>query len=155
MSLPLPVASGTYILLLDLPQATPLQVGRLGDFHFPSGVYAYVGSAFGPGGLRARLGRHLHPGRPHWHVDYLRLVAQVCGIAYALTPRPQECLWSQALASLPGAWLPAPGFGASDCRKGCRAHLIGLGKSGCPIQEKVKREIVGVTGALNWIENQP
>ena len=37
------------------------------------GLYAYVGSAWGPGGLVARVGRHMR-GRfkkPKWHVDWL------------------------------------------------------------------------------------
>jgi hypothetical protein len=37
-----------------------------------------------------------------------------------------ECLWSQALATQSGAFLPASGFGASDCRAGCAAHLVGF-----------------------------
>ena len=60
--------SGTYALLLKLPKQGQLQVGALGTFAFQAGWYVYVGSAFGPGGLAARVGRHLRGlGTPcHW-----------------------------------------------------------------------------------------
>ncbi len=145
MNPPLPAAPGTYALLLHLNQATSLQVGRLGDFHFPAGFYAYVGSAFGPGGLHARLRHHLQSGRAHWHVDYLRRLAQVHSIYFALTLQPQECLWSQALANLPHAWLPAPGFGASDCRNGCPTHLIGLSLEERSAQAQVQQALEGLS----------
>ncbi len=86
----------------------------------------------GTGGLRARLGRHLRgEGKSHWHIDTLRRVARVQDICYLAAPwitvgQRLECLWSQALASLPGATVPVPGFGASDCRLGCPAHLVAL-----------------------------
>jgi hypothetical protein len=54
----------------------------------------------------------------------LRAVTQVTGFCYALAPL--ECCWSLALAGLPGAEIPARGFGASDCRANpirCPAHL--------------------------------
>ncbi len=125
----LPVRPGSYALILELPQAVDLTVGRLGRFTFPAGVYLYLGSAHGPGGLRARLGRHLRgEGKPRWHIDVLRAVAGVRGYEFsvergALAP-PQECRWSQRLAALPGSKVIAPGFGARDCRWGCAAHLI-------------------------------
>ena len=131
----LPVEPGAYGLFLSLQQAVKLQVGRLGMAEFASGMYAYLGSAGAPGGLRARLGRHLTgAGRQHWHVDYLRAEAEIGGYVYITTTGlsdkeqslPIECLWSQALAILPGASIPMVGFGASDCNCGCPAHLIYL-----------------------------
>ena len=45
---------------------------RFGKLTLAAGQYAYVGSAHGPGGLRARVGRHLRAEKPlHWHIDYL------------------------------------------------------------------------------------
>jgi Uri superfamily endonuclease len=37
-----------------------------------------------------------------------------------------ECRWSQALAGVKEIHIPLPGFGASDCRSGCTAHLVAL-----------------------------
>jgi Uri superfamily endonuclease len=137
---PLPKFPGTYALFLHLPESRQLRVGGLGELFFPAGDYIYLGSACGPGGLRARLGRHLRGhGTPRWHIDYLRELAPVSGYSYlkagqgaqnlperSLMPGREklECRWSQALAALPGASVPAPGFGASDCSAGCRAHLV-------------------------------
>ena len=91
----------------------------------PAGDYVYVGSACGPGGLRARLGRHLSgAGRPHWHIDALRGHARIVGAYYCVSALRLECRWVQALLALPGVTAPAPGFGASDCRSGCLAHLV-------------------------------
>ncbi len=127
---PLPAAPGAYALALRLEHSVQLQVGALGEAEFAAGVYLYLGSAHGPGGLRARLGRHLEGrGRRRWHVDYLRAVAFPVAWAFTTAPAPGppwECVWSQALAALPQAWVPLPGFGAADCRYGCPAHLIGL-----------------------------
>ena len=124
----IPHEPGTYLLWLCLPNSKDLTVGKLGRYNFPPGDYVYLGSARGPGGLRARLGRHLRgSGRPHWHIDRLRAAAQVRGFGYQLSSAHTilaECVWSQKLAALPGASLPASGFGASDCHSGCTAHLV-------------------------------
>lgn len=47
--------SGTYILILSSPARSTIDVGRLGRMTLAHGYYLYVGSAFGPGGLRARI----------------------------------------------------------------------------------------------------
>ena len=88
------------------------------------GAYLYVGSAHGPGGLRARLGRHLAgAGRPHWHIDYLRATARPLGVLVRCDSRRQECAWSRWLLHQ-GAAVVA-GFGANDCR--CQGHLYHAG----------------------------
>ncbi len=114
--------SGTYIIFAYLDHEATLTIGRLGDFSFPAGYYAYVGSARGPGGLRARLARHLRAEkRPRWHVDRLLQVATVVEIWQAFSTERLECKWAEALQELPAAAVPVAGFGSSDC--GCRAHL--------------------------------
>ncbi len=119
----LPDRAGTYTLILELPNTTAITVGRLGRFQFPRGWYVYVGSARGPGGLAARISRHLRSPKPlHWHVDYLRADAQPIEIWYATGSQKRECAWACALAGLGGASIPVPRFGASDCR--CTTHLI-------------------------------
>lgn len=54
---------GTYALLLRLREQTPICVGAQGEIVFPQGYYVYVGSAFGPGGVRRRVAHHLAPPR--------------------------------------------------------------------------------------------
>ena len=61
------LGKGTYALLLHLDSQRRIAVGRLKEFDFPAGHYVYVGSALGPGGLGARIGRHLRPcTKAHW-----------------------------------------------------------------------------------------
>ncbi len=118
--------TGTYALLLELPRSVRLRVGRLGLVTFDAPVYLYVGSAFGPGGLAARLGHHLRRApRPHWHIDYLRRAASVADLWTTTDPRRLECVWLAAASHLRSARL-VPGFGASDCR--CTSHLVALPK---------------------------
>ncbi len=123
MTAGLPPRPGTYVLFLRLRDERTLAVGRLGRFRFPPGLYAYIGSGRGPGGLAARVGRHLrHPKPLRWHVDYLRVHAEPVALWLAEGTDRRECAWAQGLARLEGAVFPAPGFGASDCH--CPSHLI-------------------------------
>jgi len=132
----LPTAKGSYALLFHLSQPAQLKIGRLGKFAFSPGNYLYLGSAGGSGGLRARLRHHLRIAeRPHWHLDWLRPHLEARAVFYTLAGEngaPLECVWaaeasSRAAASVrPGAGVPAPGFGASDCRQGCAAHFFRL-----------------------------
>jgi Uri superfamily endonuclease len=120
-----PTVPGSYALHLSLAQPARLEIGRLGVFDFPPGGYLYLGSARGPGGLRARLRHHARAaGKPHWHIDYLRAAARLEGVWISTDPARLECAWSQALQQIPGAQFPVPGFGAGDCTCGCAAHLM-------------------------------
>jgi Uri superfamily endonuclease len=117
-----PAARGCYVVWLRLTTPVRLRVGRAGIFDLPGGYYAYVGSAFGPGGLRARLGRHWSGARCcHWHVDYLRAVAAPVAAWYQAQQLPTEHAWAAILAS-GSRFRAVRGFGCSDCR--CEAHLF-------------------------------
>jgi len=114
---------GTYVLILQVAHPARIQVGRLGCFDFRAGVYAYAGSAFGPGGLAARVGRHLKTEkRLRWHIDYLRGISRVSAVWYTVYPVRREHDWARILLQRRGASVPIPGFGSSDCR--CKSHLV-------------------------------
>jgi Uri superfamily endonuclease len=116
---------GVYILVLNLPAEETISIGRLGPVCFPAGRYLYTGSAMGPGGLAARVARHCRNQKKlHWHIDYLLASATVEEIWWQATEERIECRWAVAALSLPGACVPAPRFGASDCT--CPAHLVHL-----------------------------
>lgn len=113
---------GTYALLMRFVQAANVEVGRLGTFAFPPGYYLYLGSARGPGGLAARLGRHRRRVKKlHWHVDYLLQHAELVEVWSAISGERLECRWAEVARELAGARVVIPCFGASDCR--CPAHL--------------------------------
>lgn len=118
---------GNYLLILHLEQDLQhLPIGRLGCFDFASGYYLYVGSAFGSGGLAARIGYHQQPrkARPHWHIDYLRPHTRLIEAWAVATPMRLECLWCAKLTAIPDIQTSVRGFGASDTS--CLTHLFYL-----------------------------
>ncbi len=136
--------NGTYVLYLELRSEKRLTVGRLGNVRFRVGHYAYVGRAFGPGGLAARLAHHLRAGAsPHWHIDWLRPHGTVREIWYARTAPSDEHQWARALALIRGTTLPARGFGSSDC--GCHAHLIHFRR--IPSKATLRRKLGRLSGS--------
>ncbi|MBA1149049.1 GIY-YIG nuclease family protein [Ectothiorhodospiraceae bacterium WFHF3C12] len=113
---------GSYLLVLRLVTPRTVTVGRLGSVAFPAGLHVYAGSARGPGGVAARLGRHLRgTGRRRWHVDYLRVECTVAFAAFSTGEAGRECPWARLLVELGGHEV-SRGFGASDCR--CPTHLL-------------------------------
>ena len=119
----IPTTKGTYLISLKLDISKTIRVGKLGKFNFHSGLYFYVGSACGPGGLRARIKRHLKINKKmHWHIDYLRDRANIEKIIYSLNGTPRECDWSRFLQTHSKYLLLINNFGASDCR--CATHLF-------------------------------
>ena len=123
----IPDDKGSYIFTFHIPVQIALQIGRLGFFNFPGGIYHYCGSAQGSGGLKARLQRHLNDSAPqHWHIDYLKPWIRPIEMRWIIDHRPHECLWAQHLAANSLSSVPVPKFGATDCKQQCPAHLINL-----------------------------
>lgn len=121
----IPPAKGTYVLIAHLPADRSMQIGRFGTFEFRSGYYAYVGSAFGPGGLRARIRHHsATSSRPHWHIDYLLRHATLLEAWFTAAPERMEDPWAILLAASSRFKTPIPGFGASDSRQSGATHLF-------------------------------
>lgn len=113
---------GVYQLWLRVSVDLRVTVGRLGRFHFPAGLYVYTGRA--ARALRARVLRHVRGSpRKHWHIDYLLAGrgVRIERVALASDDPREECACHQTV-SRRGRYV-APGFGASDCREGCSAHL--------------------------------
>jgi Uri superfamily endonuclease len=118
----IPDTTGAYALAIGLPE--PLSMIRFPDATLPGGAYVYCGSAYGPGGLRARVARHLrHEKSMRWHVDYLTRRGSVRAIL--AIPGGSECALLSSVLACPGAGVPIRGFGSSDCRR-CPAHLAAV-----------------------------
>lgn len=115
----LPAVPGAYALLIVLDHPLELVLPGKPAAVLAPGRYLYCGSARGPGGLRARVGRHFRRGKPvRWHIDRLTEGGRLTG-AWVF-PGGDECA---VVASLSGLPVPVPGFGSSDCRT-CASHLL-------------------------------
>lgn len=111
----------SYQLRIVVTQPLRCVIGRLGEFEFAAGRYVYSGSARRH--LEARIARHLRTQKPlRWHIDYL-LGAPGVQVVGVVRSRRGECGLNRSIAGS----IPVPGFGASDCRNGCAAHLKYLG----------------------------
>jgi Uri superfamily endonuclease len=108
------LGTGSYALLFEI--ARPVST-KLGNFE---GTYCYVGSAFGPGGLGARISRHLRPEKPlQWHIDDLTTSTHFVPRGVYASCKRAECDLAGRLA---GIFSGHDGFGSSDCR--CPTHLF-------------------------------
>ena len=117
-----PASSGAYLLILRFDQPLAPSIPTLSADILPPGWYAYAGSARGPGGMRARISRHLKTDKPvHWHIDRLTPAADpLLALAY---PQANECGLIAGLLACGAFAVPLPRFGASDCRQ-CPSHLL-------------------------------
>lgn len=131
-----------------LPDAVPVQAGLDKGFPEWKGAYAlvlyftrpvtfvhqgrsctlgpgwlvYAGSAYGPGGVGARLRRHFRQDKKqHWHVD--RLTTRADSLAAFALEGGSECAVVHRLLASGEFSVPIDGFGSSDCPS-CRAHLL-------------------------------
>ncbi|NPA76903.1 MAG: DUF123 domain-containing protein [Candidatus Diapherotrites archaeon] len=85
------------------------------------GIYAYVGSAFGPGGLKARILRHWRQEKKiHWHIDWITK-SEACEHigAFVFVGKRIE---SEIAGLLERKYKAVPGFGASDSKED--SHLF-------------------------------
>jgi len=113
---------GTYVLILRSSSKATVQVGQWGQITLKKGYYIYVGSAFGPGGVQARVSRHFRKNKPtHWHIDYLRKFLNPVAVWYTHNPERLEHKWAQFLSNLSGI-TSIQRFGCSDCN--CQSHLF-------------------------------
>lgn len=114
----------SYQLVIELASPVRCTIGRLGTFDFPAGRYIYTGSA--RRAFEARITRHLAGAvNRHWHIDYL-LAAPGARVVAVVRSRRAECVLNAATAGR----AIVPGFGASDCRANCGAHLKFRGAAG-------------------------
>lgn len=119
----IPNQPGSYLLVYSSDRASSIQVGKLGQIELSPGYYFYTGSAFGPGGVRARV-RH-HQGiskKPHWHLDYIRPSLSLLEVCYSLDAIRYEHVWANILYDVLKMQIPLVGLGASDCL--CHSHFF-------------------------------
>lgn len=123
---------GAYKLYIRFSHTVRLNVGALGSLSLAPGTYVYTGSA--KRGLRQRVERHRRlaktkQGRCHWHIDQLLLHPDSRLVRTELFADGDECELSRQLAVRTDVSIPVHGFGATDCKSGCKAHLYRLEKA--------------------------
>lgn len=114
-----PTAAGAYVLIIRIDEPVGVTIAGKPAGTLRPGRYLYCGSAKGPGGLRARLSRHMRRRKSvRWHVDQLTSRGRVRGAWVAVDG--DECDLVAALSHLP---VPIPAFGSTDCAR-CGSHLL-------------------------------
>ena len=108
----------TYQLFINLAQTIEIQIGRLGLFTFPRGIYVYTGSA--KRNMERRITRHFSRDKNlHWDIDYL-LANEQTKIIKVIKSEVEEC---DLNADTKGKTI-VKGFGSSDCKNKCKSHLM-------------------------------
>ncbi len=116
----IPVLPGAYLLLVEVPQVARVKLPNRPRARLVPGRYIYAGSAYGPGGLKARVSRHMRRAkRCCWHIDQLTKIGNVLGV-WAF-PGGIECDLVEMNSAVP---VPIVEFGSTDCKR-CRSHLLG------------------------------
>jgi len=115
---------GTYIIVLKYDYLNKvIPIGKNKELLLAQGFYYYVGSAFGPGGVKARVNHHIRTTeKPHWHLDFLRKHTQIIAIWYTHDKKKREHQWAKVFNENPLTSIPLEGFGSSDCK--CESHLV-------------------------------
>jgi len=120
-----PSEKGSYVIVYSLNDISEVRVGSLGKVEFNPGIYFYCGSAFGSGGLASRIYRHISkPLKQFWHVDYLSQVSKPLRIWFTMSEKSTECSLVRSLDKNQEISPFSRGFGSSDCKEGCFAHLL-------------------------------
>jgi sugar fermentation stimulation protein A len=115
------MAKGIYQLLIYLPKAASIVIGRKGKVRFPKGYYIYTGSA--KKGLQKRVERHKRKSKKHfWHIDYLLDFASIKKVFLFTNGKRNECALNLMMLDKPEAKIIMSKFGSSDCN--CPTHLV-------------------------------
>ncbi|MCD6487845.1 MAG: GIY-YIG nuclease family protein [Desulfurococcales archaeon] len=132
----IPPKKGVYALILVNTIKQYIRVGSLGIRLFKPGIYIYVGSALGPGGLLKRISRHLRrEKKKHWHIDYLTSVKSIeCKvIVWSIVEENPRYDYESLLAK--ELWKTfdrsIKGFGASDKKDYTHLYICNESLSTC------------------------
>lgn len=135
-------SKGTYMLIIDIGDDLNIKVGCLGRCELKKGTYIYIGSARGPGGLKARINRHLKLNKKvKWHIDYLTVnpTVKIRAAVYLKSRAVLETIIAKKLLSNNAFEGVIKGFGCTD-RKGNYTHLYRL-RNPCSVKKLIQELI--------------
>jgi Uri superfamily endonuclease len=136
-----PPLPGAFVLLVEMAERLTVRLPGRPAASLAPGRYLYCGSAYGPGGLRARLKRHARRGKAiRWHVDRITEAGAILGAW--VVPGGKECELTADLSDLP---VPIAGFGSTDCAR-CRSHLLSWPEGAAPASLLCGRGRVRILG---------
>ncbi|MEM1509811.1 MAG: GIY-YIG nuclease family protein [Thermofilaceae archaeon] len=119
----LPVVPGVYALVIIVLNEIELKTRRF-ELRLRPGCYVYIGSARGPGGLAARISRHLKLNKKvRWHIDHLTTKSVAIHYIVFSFNISTECPLTPQLELL-GFKHCVKGFGNTDCKARCTSHLL-------------------------------
>ncbi len=134
----IPGGRGYYALIMKVSSRLVVRTRGGRVFNLDPGIYVYLGSAKGPGGIRARVARHLRRNKKaHWHIDYLTSHPSVeihAVLSFTGEEADMESLLAQRLID---KLKPIPGFGSTDKRND-PTHLYYCGGPDSPVEECIE-----------------
>jgi Uri superfamily endonuclease len=136
----IPELKGTYILVISVVDDLNVKIGCLGRYELKKGIYVYVGSARGPGGLKARIYRHLKLNKKvRWHIDYLTVnpKVKIKAVFYLKSKALLEAAIAKKLFNNDLFEGVIKGFGCTD-KRNSYTHLYKL-KSIGSIEELIRK----------------
>jgi Uri superfamily endonuclease len=128
----IPGEPGYYALFIRVGKQLAIKVKSGRVFRLKPGIYVYIGSARGPGGLRARIERHLRRNKKkHWHIDYLTTnpdVEVLTAVSLAYGEDTGVDVESGLSRHLAGRYEGIEGFGSTD-KPTDKTHLFYCGET--------------------------
>jgi len=115
---------GAYLLVLDVTTKVRFHCGSLGKITIPKGLYLYVGSALGVGGVKSRVLRYFN--RPlvgKWHIDKLLNTGKVsirAVICIFSSSRVESMIYNELMRT--GFKATIKRFGSTDTKD--ETHLL-------------------------------
>lgn len=114
----IPKAPGIYALILKVHQTLEIAIKSLGFVNLKPGIYCYIGSARGYGGLYSRISHHIRRPKPRirWHIDYLtnNPSISIISVVYAVTDMDLESIFANNVSTSRCWSSTIPRFGATD-----------------------------------------
>ncbi len=141
---------GVYLLIIEIQKPLTIVIGNT-RYKLEPGYYIYVGSAWGPGGLRSRIARHIRKDKKiHWHIDRITSTPFTAVKTICLLPGAPPYYESRIAGILSAKLDFIPGFGSTD-RRGDTSHLFICGTySKCvetvrSLEKTIKYPIIFIT----------
>ncbi len=120
---------GVYMLIIEVIKPITLMINRR-KYLLDKTHLIYVGSACGPGGLSARISRHLRKDKKiHWHIDQITSLDHARIKAICLLPLAPSIYESIISGFLADVLDYVPRFGSTDKPRD-KSHLFICGTMG-------------------------